>query len=667
MQKLQEPKDFLARNRLQHTESEIAWILKSEQVTVEILKNRRQIRFVNQQQYALGSVESPLLIESAAGVEALDFADAQECECTWEEFGAVGGYRLKLSRFAKSNRDFPLDIVLFIGLNWQTDEAVLEFRPQESDGVRIRECRWPGGFAPECVDNTIMPFMQGMIIPKCQQQEAKGFFYCADPESSAYMCFSQVLYMPWWGVEQKNGAALLIVDTPDDFGVAFHHPAGGPTLLETRFLPSLKRFDYTRRVLVKLFACGNYVSMARAYRSYLIERGRFVALSEKIARTPKVADLIGGAILHCGLLYDYQPGTIGYHAEFPEKSRLLTPASVILKQLEQLYANGLRNACLHLDGWGFAGYDALEPDSIPVGPLAGGEAGVLAINRKCHDFSWLFTLHQQYRDHYLAAAGYNADHLIRRADGSNQFEHLWCGGKNGLLCPEFSAEYTRRNNRYFAETGLQLDGSYLDVFSVCPLDECHHPEHRVTRSQCKVLRADCLNYIRTRWGIVSSEEAADWSMPYLDLVHHAPWGLYEKQDPGNPAQGIPIPLFNLVYHDALVVPWHADPNKKGGYSLPPERVPFLSALLNAGIPYISMTASAEEIAAMEPLRELHRSCGTLPMTGHHFLSADYLEEESTFSDGTVVKVNHRDNQWCITKNGQLIAASRQNSQEDSLS
>ena len=55
--------------------------------------------------------------------------------------------------------------------------------------------------------------------------------------------------------------------------------------------------------------------------------------------------------------------------------------------------------------------------------------------------------------------------------------------------------------------------------------------------------------MRAWGGVVSSEEPSDWSVPYLDLVHHGPFVL--NPDPGKgPAMGIPIPLFNLVYHDA---------------------------------------------------------------------------------------------------------------------
>ncbi|MCB1127960.1 MAG: hypothetical protein KDM81_15810, partial [Verrucomicrobiae bacterium] len=94
-----------------------------------------------------------------------------------------------------------------------------------------------------------------------------------------------------------------------------------------------------------------------------------------------------------------------------------------------------------------------------------------------------------------------------------------------------------------------LRGAYLDVFSVVPPDECYAPEHPVTRTECLRYRGESLDSVRSWGGVVSSEEPSDWSIPHLDLVHHGPYAL--RPDPGHgPAMGIPVPLFNLVYHDA---------------------------------------------------------------------------------------------------------------------
>ena len=175
---------------------------------------------------------------------------------------------------------------------------------------------------------------------------------------------------------------------------------------------------------------------------------------------------------------------------------------------------------------------------------------------------------------------------------------------------------------------------------------CTHPEHPVTRTEAKAYRAECFGYIRHAWGIVSSEEGQDWTIPYIDMVHHLPFSF--AIDGSGDCQGVPVPLFNLVYHDALITPWASSHQPSPGSWIPKNRIPYLCGLLNAGIPYVSLDATAEDIADLQPWRELNKRVALLEMTDHRFLSDDRLEEETTFADGTRVKVNHRDGTWNIT-------------------
>ncbi len=54
--------------------------------------------------------------------------------------------------------------------------------------------------------------------------------------------------------------------------------------------------------------------------------------------------------------------------------------------------------------------------------------------------------------------------------------------------------------------------------------------------------------VRRNYTYFESEESIDWVVPYLDLVHHSPDALtldYEN---------CPVPLFNLFFHDCLILP-----------------------------------------------------------------------------------------------------------------
>ncbi len=179
-----------------------------------------------------------------------------------------------------------------------------------------------------------------------------------------------------------------------------------------------------------------------------------------------------------------------------------------------------------------------------------------------------------------------------------------------------------------------------------PLDECFHPEHPVSRRECKEFRGKCFDYIRRHWGIVSSEEPADWAIPHLDTVHHAPWPLFPNPGAG-PAMGIPIPLFNLVYHDALVIPWSSRRNSRGDWGHDENSIPFLSGLLNGGIPYVPWNADAGKIREISVMRDLHRKVALEEMVSHEFCSEDCKVQKTVFSDETEVLVNHTDGSWKI--------------------
>jgi hypothetical protein len=155
---------------------------------------------------------------------------------------------------------------------------------------------------------------------------------------------------------------------------------------------------------------------------------------------------------------------------------------------------------------------------------------------------------------------------------------------------------------------------------------------------------------------VSSEEAADWAIPHLDLVHHAPHALDPNPGQG-PAVGIPVPLYSLVYHDALFVPWSLG---KGAWGIPDADLGFLYGLGNAGLPYLSIEPTDEELEKVRTMCALHERVGLVELVNHEFLgigdandgaarspargsSADpwraFKKQRFTYADGTTVTID----------------------------
>ena len=561
---------------------------------------------------------------------AVHLPDAGKVSAAPEAWAGVRGINLTLSDFKVDGETCDLKIHLFAGLDYANGDAVFELRPEEKQ-TTLRQSSWPGALDGNSVDATVIPHMQGLLIPRSWPKVIDAPY--ADTGKIG-MVYGRSLYMPWWGVTRgENQSALFLIETPDDAGCRIYHSLEKGTTITPCWLHSLGRTGYTRKSRLK-FVDGNYVELAKTYRAVAVENGTFRSIREKIAETPLYEKLIGSPILHVtARQYNARTGQDDLFTSYADLTRKLT-------RLRDEF--GMKKAYVHIDGIGYRGYDNLEPDQLPVGEKAGGREGLKRFLDFLRENGYVTVYHQQYRDMYLDAPSYDQELLVIREDGTHHIENTWAGGPNALVCAVRALDYVRRNNRYLEEIGTAPDGCYLDVFSVVPGDECYHPEHRMSRTECYKYRRQCFDYIRSHWGLVSSEEPVDWAVRTLHLTHHAPWA---KDSEGN-TFGIPIPLFTLVYHDAIVTPFETG-RKRGSYYYAATEIPFLHALISAGMPYLSEDAVAEDVAAANVVAELHGRVGMQEMTGHKLLSPDGRKQQSTYADGTVVTVDQDSGDWSV--------------------
>ncbi|MBN2269591.1 MAG: hypothetical protein JXN61_03200 [Sedimentisphaerales bacterium] len=571
------------------------------------------------------SFSGDLVVESAGQRLSLRLAEAGKKNVTPYSTGFKGGVKVELSEFSHGENKIDLGITLFICLEGPEEELVCELVPSEKD-TNIIECCWPAAMSEASFDATVVPYMQGMLLPKGWPKEVRLY---------DTVCYGRGLYMPWWGHRKGGSAVLVLIETPEDAGCHFEHPAGGPTKIQLRWIHSLGKIQYPRRVRLCFFDEGDYVTMAKRYRQYVKETGHFVSLKEKIARTPLLERLIGSPVVHTGILSHIQPESNYYHKDDPAKNHQFTSFDERAGQLRKLAENGIDRAYVHLDGWGFRGYDNLHPDILPPCPEAGGWEGMKRFAETCEQLGYVFAIHDQYRDYYLDANSYDPRHTILDRSGNRPMHSIWFGGRQSVLCSRLALGHVKKNYRALLNHGIKVRGAYLDVFAVVPPDECYNPEHPATRADCLKFRGLCLDFIRSQGGIVSSEEPADWAVPHIDLVHHGPFAL--DPDPGHgAATGIPIPLFNLVYHDALLMPWSLG---KGGWGIPETDLGYLHALANAGIPYLSLQPDEKHIEQVHTVCALNRRVALLEMTNHELLDKASRKQRTTFADGTTVTID----------------------------
>jgi hypothetical protein len=87
---------------------------------------------------------------------------------------------------------------------------------------------------------------------------------------------------------------------------------------------------------------------------------------------------------------------------------------------------------------------------------------------------------------------------------------------------------------------------------------------------------------------------------------------------------VPVPVFELVYHDAILTPY-APTDLRG--------------LLAGGVPQASLEELEANMDRVRQMSALNERLALVEMTGHEFLDAGYRKERATFADGTTVTVD----------------------------
>ena len=563
----------------------------------------------------------------------LPFSAAREIRTVPFRSGLGQGVRTRYQNFeGYVNLEFETQILVNDTTGF-VDLTLVFFRECASP---VREVRWPAPLmADEEGSMAVVNTMQGQLIPRDWPKEIG-----ARLPFDGQMC-SEAAYMPWWGETTPDGSYLALVRAPWDTKYAISHPAGGPTRIYARHLPSLGRMTYGRTVTYCFLPAGSdYRDLCRLYRSLADEEGVPVTLREKAAENPNVDRLIGCCVMHVAGKSHVTPESRYYDHEHPEKNDRLVPFRHWEERVRRLKDMGVDQLYLHQDGWGQPGYDNQHPDYLPACREMGGWEGMKSLSDTMQELGYMFGIHDQYRDYYLDAPSYDPDNACQNPDGSIYGHAIWAGGRQNYLCASLAPAYVKRNFEELFRHSIHLEGTYLDVFTCNEADECANPRHRMTRHECLLARARCFHYLTSRGIVPSSEEVNDWAMDSQVFCHWAPY-------PSDVA--IPVPLFNLVYHDCVIIPWMMP---AGGWGIPEGTTGFLQCLLNGGMGYMSDTLEGEElqenIRQWQVIRRLQQHVAKEKMTDHLFLNEARTRQAATFADGTRVTVDFAENTYCIT-------------------
>ncbi len=555
------------------------------------------------------------------------------CSAEYKHTGVADGVSAVYSSFRNDEGQIiPITAVTFVWCSAASCELIFEINITGDESGQIARIVWPAPLefnVPKNQGYTVLPRMQGALFPA-------GYGYNNPAgriqERDGYMSFFGQVFSP---VTESGAGYIAVFDTPWDAYYNFTND-----IISPYFVPSMGTARYKRRMKYSFFNNCNYVTICKAYRKHKLYSGEFVTLREKAARNPNINRLIGTPIIHEGIAVHIHELSYYYNKDDPSKNDYFTPFSEIGRYLRSLQERGVKKAYLHLDGWGNHGYDNLHPDVFPPHAEAGGAEGMRELSQTCRDLGYIFGIHDQYRDYYYDGASFSPDNGVIDYGGGRNYCTVWYGGPHTILCPALSPLYVRRNYEEFERLDIKIEGSYLDVFSIVGLDECVSEDHPVTREQCVKLRCNCFDILTAKGIIPSSEETIDSVLPSIALCHHAPYFTSDLGSSSAVPVGIHVPLFNLVYHDCVVIPWFGGKNSRGGWGIPGCDNGYMHALLNGGTIYYSIAASKEDIEYGTDALTLQSRVAFSEMLSHEFIEGNLRRQRSLFAlpDGKAVCV-----------------------------
>lgn len=572
------------------------------------------------------------------------FADAKKISHEEWKTGVGHGILSHFEGFELNGADAGIAFDTIVWIEEVSGDVFFEWVPLSTETVKVKSVYWPGYMEfDEKKDSwyTLLNWQQGLLVPNTWKTAVDKVVF------DGFMGTAGA-YMPWFGQVKDRAGYIAICEQPWNAAYYTEHPAEGPyTHVGIRWEPSLGKMDYRRVMKYSFVKDCDYNDLCKIYRNYVIEKGRFKSLAEKAVKTPSIDQLIGSAFLHKGIKTQVMTNSDFYDAENPDKNNHLTPFSVRTEEIKKFHELGVEKLYLHLDGWAEPGYDNQHPDYLPACEKAGGWKAMKELSDTMHECGYLFGIHDQYRDYYYAAKTFDENFATRLADGTIPSHARWAGGPQTYLCATQAPFYVKRNFTEIMDNGIKLDCAYLDVFTCNEGDECSHPWHKMTRRECYEYRNACFEYLLSKGILPSSEEVNDWAIPSLVFCHYAPYD-FMLDRPGSPKKGIPVPLFNLVYHDCLIEPWMMD-------KVSEEEDYMLYAVLNGGAPYLvrdgayqntdGSFAGGVEISIEDQIKrckvvsDLHEKVAKCEMVRHEMVDGNPEVQRTTFADGTVVTVD----------------------------
>lgn len=433
--------------------------------------------------------------------------------------------------------------------------------------------------------------------------------------------------MRWFGgLRGEHGWMGVIEDGYADTGLYLTGFNASPGWQKT-----MGRWAGTRSVTIG-FTNGGYVGMAKRFRSFAQAHGLHRTLREKAAETPAVASLIGGRCLSFFQAYTRHPEVARLwmresNAEDVAKAgqiEVIIPHRDVKTVIAEAKALGMKRGYFNLRGWLKGGYDEMHPDVFPPEPALGSEDELREIMAEQDPFVAL--LHDNYQDIYPQAPSF-PKYVQRTPDGRLKPGGTWHGGRCYILNSPKSHEYVRRNWETYQT--YRPRGSFLDTISGAHFQEDYSPEHPMTRTEDAEAKLGIVQFFKSKGLLVGSEIGSDFGGAWVDFIENR----HQRKD------GFTIPLWPLVYHDAMVTLRYASGTHDFHAAPHAEDLLWGYAKLWPVGDLANWRSQAQAFRDSFIVDEWHARIGWEEMTDHRYLNAEGTVERTVFAPGLAVVGN----------------------------
>ena len=587
-----------------------------------------------------------------------------ESEGEIHEVGLADSRRKKVTRLGKSAllvtlADYRLEVLIWI--DEQAGELSFKFTPLEEDHrFTIKGLIYPRPFEVPLKSDcySFFGFSQGVLIPGDWDAKEDINNPIQFDDHQRLKLHGELMGRPsnWWDYQEWDQAGLIYPLRMACFGavqpgsgflatVADHcrmdnylhvkHNPGEHTNYRIYWRPTMGVFGYPRVIHYHFEKNAGYSRLIKHFRQYYRELGYLKTLAEKNRENPKVEELKGAINLRARISrHDHRTFTHTVYNTFHQVGR----------QVEEFRQRvGADRATLRFTGWQRYGHDQEYPDIMPPMMYAGGPKGLDSLAKAVKKMGYLFGLAtDNYCDITLDSPSFDEEVTLKDSRGKYFRRSTWGAGVNSLICPIWSMRFLRRNfevgrTDYPGVYGLLKTARpdcYLLGNYVCNW-ECYDPRHPLTRNENRRALADIFQYFKDQKILLTIEHHNDWVVPWIvsARTRAAHDGVY-GQDRAGRTRGVPIPLWQLAFHDCTHVT-----GDNYLYAL------LWGAQASMGLP---VTGDQRRIDDVLLLAKLHRAIGWDEMTDHRFLSDDYKVQETTFSSGAKVRVDFNKRQFKIT-------------------